>query len=386
MREWSERELKVIAIVPRCAAAIGLASALFMGVTAFRHAGRLYHRFMLALSAHLCLFSAANVVGTTAIPAGTSNTWGAVGNVTTCSAQGFVLQLSLAAPFYYVLLSLYSFLAVWHNFNVQQYLWVEKWIHVGVHVFPVTSAFYLLSIQAYNQPGEDPGTTCWIDSLPFGCGDNDNDSDNTPPCTRGPQNISQVAGIFAGLPVLFIMVFPAVVMTALYVQVRRHQERIHIPASLVAKQAAVYLFALYLTYGVTIVDHSLGWKADKAAGFAMSIVSVVTINLIGVWFLVVYVYFSMPVAPITMGQSGQQQRQQRQQQHQTQAPQEQSATELSLRSSSRGKRADRSISFNIFDGTNPNGDFAEFIFEGDSEDEEIDRKETAQWSAIQNHV
>lgn len=375
VREYSQGELKTLALVPKIAALLSLGCAVYMARTAHRHKSRLYHRFMLAMSAHLILFGLANLVGTTAIPAGTPNTWGALGTVGTCSAQGLVIQVSLCAPFYYVCMSTYSFVAVWHNFKADQYAWVEKWIHLAVHVFPVSSAFLLLSMQAYNQPGDNAGTVCWIDSLPFGCGD---DHIDTIPCTRGPQHISLVAGIFAGLPVLFCMVFPAVVMTALYVQVRRHQERIQIPASSVAKQAVVYLFGLYLTYGVTIVDHSLGWKADKAAGFAMSILSLVTINLIGVWFLVVYVYFSMPAAPTTMGQSGQQE-----QPTTTTISQEQS---VSSRSSSRDKRADRSISFNIFDGTNPNGDFAEFIFEGDSEDEEVDRKETAQWSAIQNHV
>ena len=43
-------------------------------------------------------------------------------------------------------------------------------------------------------------------------------------------------------------------------------------------------------------------------------------------------------------------------------------------------------SFNIFDGTNAEGDFADFVFDGDSEDERYDQGETDRWREIQGHV
>ena len=43
-------------------------------------------------------------------------------------------------------------------------------------------------------------------------------------------------------------------------------------------------------------------------------------------------------------------------------------------------------SFNIFDGTNATGDFADYIFEGDSEDARLDQAETLHWNDIQDHV
>ena len=389
MGQYSSTQLKTLAWVPRLAALVGLASAVFMGWTAYRQCCRppgqrhgtslLYHRFMMAMAVHLSLFSAANVVGTAAIPRDTPNTWGAVGNVTTCSAQGFVIQLSLCAPFYYVLLSLYSFLAVWHNFHLERYLWVEKWIHVGVHLFPVGSAVYLLSLQAYNQPGEVPGTTCWIDSLPFGCGDQHAD---TLPCTRGPQHISQVAGIFAGLPVLFILVFPAVVMGALYLQVRRHQARICLPAQAVAQQATVYLAALYWTYALTIIGYSLGWKADKGTGFGLRITGTVIMNLFGFWILLIYYYFWMPpqatVATTTGATSG------------PKTNHSPTATGVGKESATTARKeaspSPTMVSFNIFDGTNATGAFADFVFAGDSDDEAMDRQESQRWTTIQNHV
>jgi len=43
-------------------------------------------------------------------------------------------------------------------------------------------------------------------------------------------------------------------------------------------------------------------------------------------------------------------------------------------------------SFNIFDGTNASGAFADFIHDGDSDDEKVDNAMTDRWAAIQDHT
>ena len=43
-------------------------------------------------------------------------------------------------------------------------------------------------------------------------------------------------------------------------------------------------------------------------------------------------------------------------------------------------------SFNIFDGTNASGAFADFINDGDSDDEQYDNGITEHWAAIQDHT
>ena len=43
-------------------------------------------------------------------------------------------------------------------------------------------------------------------------------------------------------------------------------------------------------------------------------------------------------------------------------------------------------SFNIFDGTNASGAFADFINDGDSDDEQYDNGITEHWAAIQDHI
>ena len=44
------------------------------------------------------------------------------------------------------------------------------------------------------------------------------------------------------------------------------------------------------------------------------------------------------------------------------------------------------VYFNIFDGTNATGEFADFVFDGDSDDENADFQETQRWEAAQDHI
>ena len=170
---FTDAQRFTLAIVPRIAACISLLSSVYMAVAAFRQRkSRIYHRLMFGLTIHMIQYSVWNIYGPAAVPVGTPNVWGAAGSTQTCTAQGFFLQVSQAGYFYYVLLAVYSFQAVRHNFNEEKYIWMEKWIHVAVHIWPFGTAFYLLSIEAFNFLGH---YSCWIASIPFGCG---NDTGN----------------------------------------------------------------------------------------------------------------------------------------------------------------------------------------------------------------
>ena len=356
---FTETQLLAYNVATRCAASLSLCASIYMAVSAIRCRSRIYHRLILGLSTHLILYCCWHLYGSAAVPEGSPNSRGARGTTQTCTAQGFFLQLSFCVPLYYVCLSFYSFFAVRNNFDVVKYLWIEKWIHVGVHVFPVGSALYLLSIEAFNFSGNK--SACWIDSIPYGCGDG-----TEVECTRGPQNITQVASIFAALPALFVLICPTCVMAALYCQVRRRQDRIRLQSMEVAKQASLYLCALYWSYVFAIINNSFRWIADKNI-FWLDIMGVVNLNLLGVYVLLIYLRFRK--RSLNSG-----------------TPPAQSSLEglTSIRSEVATDNA--ASEFNIFDGSNPTGEFAEFIFEGDAEDNEADMAESAKWKTIQDHI
>lgn len=322
---------------------------------------------MLGLAIHLILFNTWHLYGSLAIPEHSiAAPPDANGTTTTCTIQGFGLQLSYSVSFYYVCLSLYSFLTLRHNFESSKYQWAEKWMHLGVHLFPLTSAIWLLRLQAYNFAGN--GVVCWIDSIPHGCGDSTN-----VPCVRGPQNITVVAALTAALPTFFVLLFPTIVMVCAYCYVKRHQRMItRIESKTVAVQAALYLCALYWSYFFTMMSTSFRLIADQHV-YILAVLSTVNLNLLGLYILLIYLYFrrprpSMSRAPAQLSPRRGKQRQQQQHDKTT------------------GSSCGANTSFTIFDGSNPTGQFAEFIFDGDSEDDAVDAQESAMWADIQEHV
>jgi len=123
---------------------------------------------------------------------------------------------------------------------LEKYQWIEKIIHLVVHIYPICSSIYLLYMKAFNSIGSQ---YCWIASTPWGCGDsasgidnNDNNSDidvggdyngssTVGECTRGPQNIKQILIYFYVLPLSFFLLFPTIMMSILCFVVWRKQQK-----------------------------------------------------------------------------------------------------------------------------------------------------------------
>ena len=352
---------------------------------------------MKGLSGHTMLWGIYHLWGTAAIPAGTPGIAGARGNTTTCSVQGFLFQISMVVPFYYVFLSLYSWVVVLQsNFDPANYEWVEKYIHIGVHIFPVASAIYLWTIESFNSIG----LQCWIASLPSGCGGSSGIE-----CTRGPQNPQTMLWIFGGMPAIFFLVFPTVVMITLtycvYLRKTRTENDVVcvMPVSMIAKQSAIYIGSLYWVYLPVFLYYGVNYFSEQKSYSIAVWVNLIT-NSMGIWFAIVYWYFSTedgtdsstdsdtPVPekggmmPPIGEESGNLQTLTKQSLTSSSTATTVSQS-MSSRTSKRTSRASKRFSFNIFDGTHSSGYFSAFVFEGDSDDEEKDAAETKQWEQCQ---
>ena len=298
----SESHQRVLNLCERIGASISILCSLYLVKTVLSsqyYRCRIYHRIMMGCAVNIILMGIVILWGSAAVPKDFAghHVVGASGNRTTCTIQGFLdLFLQFAVPFYYVALSLLSLLAMHTKFEIKRYLWIEKWIHAAVYVLPLSSASYLLTLDAFN-----PGIrTCHFISLPVGCGD---ESDYTLVCTRGPQNISHLQNYFFVIPYLFIFIFPACVMAVVYIRVRFCQGiKGRIVANSVAKQSCLYLFALYWIYVFKIVDESLINRAGTYIFFT-NVLSNTSQALVGLWTLLVYWYFRSDdptqVAPAT---------------------------------------------------------------------------------------
>jgi len=196
------------------------------------------------MSFHLLVLSAFTIYGTAAIPCSELNSpLNCSGNIATCTTQGFFIYVTIiTALFYYCTFSIYSFVGVLNNFEKSKIIWLEKFIHILVHIYPICSAFYILSQQGFNDGGIG---VCAFNSSPLGCS-----YDPTFPCERGPKT-GLIMELLYNIPLLLVLIFPSIVMAVLFSRVRKRQENIFIDAISVAKQTvrtSLNFSAMYVCY------------------------------------------------------------------------------------------------------------------------------------------
>jgi len=417
--KMSDGQLLAGVWITRATGIITLVSSICMIWRAWARRSGIFHRLILGMGFHLTIFGIANTVGAAAIPSSATNAMGNLGTVGTCTAQGFLIYFSfMTACMYYGSFSIYSCVGTLSTF--ENVVGMEKYIHVLVHVYPICSGIYLATLKIFNNSGFG---YCFLEVEPIGCGGHPA-SDEFIPCERGPESHTkaQFLELFWDIPLYLLMVCPTLIMAALYVQVDMFQETIQIPAKEVAKQSAVYLLALYAGVLPGAVIHSLEWSGTISV--SANLFSNFMFMLFALFSMMVYVYFTTgdwyatvdleddeldesshhemlastdlifghlelalrgegngsgaivkddnaPSSPVPKRTSSSSQQQQ-------QSPRRKSKS----RKSSRKSR----YSFNIFDGTNASGKFADFIFEGDSEDIRYDHNETEKWNAVQDHI
>jgi len=128
---------------------------------------------------NICIlpYAITDFVGTWAMPVGTPYRIGALGNQGTCIAQGFVsIIVTIAVPYYYSSLSVFSCFAVRNSFKEENYRHIEKWIHLGAIIVSLPFAINVAATKSIN-----PSVLkCFIGEYPFGCLDDPN-----VPCERG---------------------------------------------------------------------------------------------------------------------------------------------------------------------------------------------------------
>eukprot|EP00537_Pseudo-nitzschia_pungens_P000397 CAMPEP_0172359642 /NCGR_PEP_ID=MMETSP1060-20121228/3832_1 /TAXON_ID=37318 /ORGANISM="Pseudo-nitzschia pungens, Strain cf. cingulata" /LENGTH=467 /DNA_ID=CAMNT_0013081403 /DNA_START=83 /DNA_END=1486 /DNA_ORIENTATION=- len=437
-------------LFPRCIGAVSFSCVLYVFYFAWKKRHLLFHRLVLGMSFYGLVFALCFLIGPLAIPSdeiedfggyeGFSGNYGTVG---TCTAQGFLLYLSIRVGImYYCSLSVYSYLGVLNNFQQEKYIWCEKWIHILVHVFPVVFSHHFLVNEDFN-PSEMG--YCKQSSHPFNCGRIDL---GDTPCERGsgPFGIKEVL-VFWFIPNFFFLVFPTSVMIALYLRVSKRQVQrgsiikssssndnnqqqgqasqvvteqgagVLMPAKTVAVQSCGYLFALYLV--------SIPIMAMQLLSFILSVDTIkpllmfVQVNgsLFFLWTTLMYRHFGVPPSS-----SNNHSRESMENESTLNTDSEFSDKKSSKRSKATEfifynpeesstvtpiaedstvpktkttatpepapsrPHAERRYSFNIFDGTNASTQMSEFVFAGDSDDEEADKHESIHWHSVQNHL
>ena len=239
---------------------------------------RMYHRIVLGCAVNIIVDAAFTLWGPAAVPRGTPHIPAARGTIGTCSITGFGHYASFfIVPLYFNAQALLAFASIRYKFQERTYQWMEKYIHIGVYLYPLGSGIYLLSLEAFNPIV----MSCGFSSYPMDC------SEDGIECIRGPENIAKLQWIFLSIPALMIVLIPTFLMISLVVWIRHQIPRGRAIGKSVTRKIALYLAALYWTYFFRCIDAVIIFGKGEVL-FASTLAANTNEALIGLWYLLVY--------------------------------------------------------------------------------------------------
>lgn len=124
-----------------------------------------YDRLLFMMSVMDVINSFVYFLSSWPIPYGTPGVFGAVGTQQTCAAQGFIIQLGLAIPFYNGCLAINYLLVINKGWPERRVREVEPWLHMVSLLFPLATAIAAASMELFN----NANFWCWIAPLPINC-------------------------------------------------------------------------------------------------------------------------------------------------------------------------------------------------------------------------
>lgn len=255
---------------------------------------KMYHRLALGM----CISSACNAINifltSWAIPYDYEGYIHPCGTVDTCTASGFISQLGFVVQYYYVSLSIYVFMALRCEFRIKEIECIEKYLHLGVFIFPLLSAIYLSSKELFNPIG----IGCWINSYPQGC-----KSDKYGPCKRGPIDPTIYNLVFVALPTIINVIVATLMIIGCYVNERIKNKRLlksgrlkgkkaileharRQKSMLIARQGATYLVPFYISSSFLIIGALL--QNAHPSFFPIMFIATLLFPMDGLFFTLAY--------------------------------------------------------------------------------------------------
>lgn len=245
----SDRQDRIVSILPIIPALLScICSCILLHLTKSWQAP--YQRILFGLSVFDLFTSVSFALQPFLVPQETSQRVWALGNDASCSALGFLSQLTLASLLYNGLLSFYYFMTIRYAVSEANFWKYEKYLHGLCVVYPLLTASVGAILGVYHEVELGPG--CWVSDWPEGCGD---DKDEC----KSPLVAWLFNGIWVFLSMICVLVFNVCiyrfVRSKLIQSIRRSMNRDTQlqRLQLVASQAFLYVFAFWGTFIFTVV-------------------------------------------------------------------------------------------------------------------------------------
>ena len=168
----------------------------------------------------------------------------------------------------------------------------------------------------------------------------------------------------------------------------------------------VYLLALFWAILPFLIIDILKWSSNILtfdSAHSSTIFALLNYSLFGLWTMLVYLFFSVEMKTRSSKTEGKNNINNNTNNAENEVKADMTEQEVNIDFIFRSQRIQTQenpsstptmaapshqpkYSFNIFDGTNASGAFADFINDGDSDDEQYDNGITEHWAAIQDHI
>mmetsp|Transcript_1280 Transcript_1280/g.3094 ORF Transcript_1280/g.3094 Transcript_1280/m.3094 type:complete len:450 (-) Transcript_1280:111-1460(-) len=176
---------------------IGSTAILTLIIKDFRNKfGQVKFRFLFGLSLGDFLNSIAYLFWSLPWPSDTPDVWGAMGNDTTCSVQGFLLQFCMIGTFYNGALGHYYYKSICKQTTDDGYAGYELVWHIVAISIPCFSGLVSVAMESYNY---SYAMGCFFAPHPIECAYNDDIE-----CIRG-KNAVIWGWVFVGFPCMIIL-------------------------------------------------------------------------------------------------------------------------------------------------------------------------------------
>ena len=174
-----------------------------------------YHRLLLGICSLNVLGAIGWFMAPLAPPKDTSPRDLSIGNIASCTAQGFFIQTGVGFMIYNACLSIYYVLIVRYNVSKKHMIWREKIMHAVSLLWGFGAAIIPIPLEIFNELGL--GSGCWIHQTPIDCGT----EVNPVPCTRGGGIDTTTAGaILTGVPAVSSILIVLFCNALIYITVR----------------------------------------------------------------------------------------------------------------------------------------------------------------------
>jgi len=167
-KESHQMAIALVHCLSGCLSTIGNA-LIFASVISIQRKQKLtsFQRLLLGLTIYDLMHSVA-VTATTLPVRKDAEVWGSMGNVATCTAQGFFQQQAQAAFWYSSAMALYFLGKIRYSLNDRTIARYENIFHVVTFVILETFAVSAIFVDAYN-PMWFSELGCWFGPWPSGC-------------------------------------------------------------------------------------------------------------------------------------------------------------------------------------------------------------------------